>query len=52
MFLDVLQRVCIRIVAGLCARIFGKKIRRSKHATTFVLALNRNYFYTVLWAGF
>ena len=34
--------------AVLYARIFRRKIRRYKHATTFDLALNRNYFYTVL----
>lgn len=36
------------IVAGLRGRIYRGKIRCSKYETTIVLALNRNYFYTVL----
>ena len=42
------HRVCIWFVAGLCARNFRRKFRRTKHATTFDLALNRNYFYSLL----
>jgi len=45
------QRVCVWLVAGLRARIFRKKIRRSKPVTTFWLGSRlSNYFYTLLAA--